>query len=565
MQLLPLAPFERILPATEAEVVKYFGNTWFSVKVSFANQMYDLCQVLGVDYDRMVEAAAADKRIGRTHLNIFHKGYRGYGGKCLAGDEFIYSPDGQGLKIEKMENFKMGKVLTRGSGIKPDMVTHFSKRPIDKLIEIKLTKGRKLKVSPDHIMISYDKQGERRDKMAKDLSLDDRIPVVLGQHSQPINEPHKINIIDFIKDRKDFKFFIDSYQYDEKLKPYLTFHQYKGLKRKRKLVTPLFAYLKTGLPIEERKIKTSKTGSWIPTIIRVDENFARLLGYYLAEGCCSDRRVLLSFGYHEKEVIEDVEKILRKIDISYSKSIGYWKGHKSSLTIKISSPILSEVFSQFGKNCYEKKIPNFIFSSLQGVKDNLLAGLFRGDGSIMKSNMGDYYTITYATVSPILKEGIDILLREKGILAGIEEKMFNKAKAKCFLLKISMSEDVKEIGKLLTKDRKKKISEISSKKIASPGYQIVSKNLALLPIKEINILNKPQSVYAIENKNHVYLTSGGILTHNCLPKDIKALIQLADSKGVDLKLHKIAELINNELMKQQGIDDPEAKGLRNTF
>jgi UDPglucose 6-dehydrogenase len=86
MQLLPLAPFERILPATEAEMVKYFGNTWFAIKVSFANQMYDLCQAVGVDYDRMVESAAADKRIGRTHLNIFHKGYRGYGGKCLVKD-----------------------------------------------------------------------------------------------------------------------------------------------------------------------------------------------------------------------------------------------------------------------------------------------------------------------------------------------------------------------------------------------------------------------------------------------------------------------------------------------
>ena len=86
MQLLPLAPFERMLPSTEAEMVKYFGNTWFSIKVSFANQMYDLCQKLGVDYDRMVEAAAADKRIGRTHLNVFHKGARGYGGKCLPKD-----------------------------------------------------------------------------------------------------------------------------------------------------------------------------------------------------------------------------------------------------------------------------------------------------------------------------------------------------------------------------------------------------------------------------------------------------------------------------------------------
>ncbi len=106
MQLLPLAPFERTLPAIEAEVIKYFGNSWFAVKVSFANQMYDLCQKLGVDYDRMVEGAAADKRIGRTHLNIFHKGYRGYGGKCLPKDirALIQLADLKGvdLRLHKM-------------------------------------------------------------------------------------------------------------------------------------------------------------------------------------------------------------------------------------------------------------------------------------------------------------------------------------------------------------------------------------------------------------------------------------------------------------------------------
>jgi UDPglucose 6-dehydrogenase len=106
MQLLPLAPFERVLPATEAEMVKYFGNTWFSIKVSFANQMYDLCQKMDIDYDRMVEAAAADKRIGRTHLNVMHKGYRGYGGKCLVKDirALIQLADSKGvdLKLHKM-------------------------------------------------------------------------------------------------------------------------------------------------------------------------------------------------------------------------------------------------------------------------------------------------------------------------------------------------------------------------------------------------------------------------------------------------------------------------------
>lgn len=129
MQLLPLAPFERILPATEAEMVKYFGNTWFSVKVSFANQMYDLCQKLGIDYDRMVEAAAADKRIGRTHLNIFHKGYRGYGGKCLPKDikALIQLADKKGvdLKLHKIAEEINNKLM---KDQKIDDPEKFSKR-----------------------------------------------------------------------------------------------------------------------------------------------------------------------------------------------------------------------------------------------------------------------------------------------------------------------------------------------------------------------------------------------------------------------------------------------------
>lgn len=97
MQILPLAPMERIVTATEAEMVKYYGNTWFSVKVVFANQMYDLCQKLGVDYDHVKECAAADKRIGRSHLEIFHKGYRGYGGKCLPKDTRALIQLGEGI------------------------------------------------------------------------------------------------------------------------------------------------------------------------------------------------------------------------------------------------------------------------------------------------------------------------------------------------------------------------------------------------------------------------------------------------------------------------------------
>lgn len=102
LQILPLAPFERIMPSTEAEMVKYFGNTWFSTKVIFANQMYELCQKLGIDYERVMETAAADKRVGRSHLKVKHKGYYGYGGKCLPKDAraLIQFADKQGIDLK---------------------------------------------------------------------------------------------------------------------------------------------------------------------------------------------------------------------------------------------------------------------------------------------------------------------------------------------------------------------------------------------------------------------------------------------------------------------------------
>lgn len=118
LQILPLAPFERIIPATEAEMVKYFGNCWFGVKVVYANQMYDICQRLGIDYNRVKECAAADKRIGPSHLEIFHKGYRGYSGKCLPKDTraLIELGDklGVDLKLLKISE-KVNKILIRGS------------------------------------------------------------------------------------------------------------------------------------------------------------------------------------------------------------------------------------------------------------------------------------------------------------------------------------------------------------------------------------------------------------------------------------------------------------------
>ncbi len=73
--------------STVAECVKYFTNTFLATKVSFANEFKQMCNEISVDYDKVLEYALYDDRIGRTHLSVpGPDGKRGFGGSCFPKD-----------------------------------------------------------------------------------------------------------------------------------------------------------------------------------------------------------------------------------------------------------------------------------------------------------------------------------------------------------------------------------------------------------------------------------------------------------------------------------------------
>lgn len=109
LSLLPKAPFmspwglntyQRIaITATEAEVIKYARNVHFARKVNFANVLAALSEKLRVDYENIRRGMAADHRIGDSHIDVAHGGYRGFGGYCFPKDldAFIAKLDDLGL------------------------------------------------------------------------------------------------------------------------------------------------------------------------------------------------------------------------------------------------------------------------------------------------------------------------------------------------------------------------------------------------------------------------------------------------------------------------------------
>lgn len=78
--------------STTAEMVKYMTNNFLTVKVAFANEMAQVCEALDkngldVDYDKVVEYAKLDTRLGDSHWAVpGPDGRRGFSGSCFPKD-----------------------------------------------------------------------------------------------------------------------------------------------------------------------------------------------------------------------------------------------------------------------------------------------------------------------------------------------------------------------------------------------------------------------------------------------------------------------------------------------
>jgi len=107
LALIPKAPYNLICSAREAEIIKYMRNCQGYFRVIFANLAYDLTKALGVGWDNIEQAMAADPVNGGYYYKPIHGDGRGAGGPCYIKDFAAFSK----LYMEKAGDASGNKLL----------------------------------------------------------------------------------------------------------------------------------------------------------------------------------------------------------------------------------------------------------------------------------------------------------------------------------------------------------------------------------------------------------------------------------------------------------------------
>jgi len=75
-----------ITDSITAEMIKYASNCFLAMKITYANEIFDACNALGVDYEQVRQGMSLDPRIGDSDELDINPNGRGFRDECLPKD-----------------------------------------------------------------------------------------------------------------------------------------------------------------------------------------------------------------------------------------------------------------------------------------------------------------------------------------------------------------------------------------------------------------------------------------------------------------------------------------------
>jgi len=268
-----------------------------------------------------------------------------------------------------------------------------------------------------------------------------------------------------------------------------------------------------------------------------DPDFYRLVGYFLAEGHI-DHEHYLTFTFHikEKEYLEDVKMLLRRY---FGKGVLEGKVRNHGQTITLCSTVAARYFArEFGSTNRTKHIPLWILESPKEQLQELVKGMWRGDGSYdSRRNMFRYSSVTKSLVT-----GFRDAMLQLGIINSINSQKRISPKQTMHNVIISRTCNIlfgQIVGRLCKNGRKE----------GSPFY--MDEHYVYLPIKSIKATKRETKVFNLSVEDDESYVAEGVVSHNCTAPIYttdslhSAVVEIIVKKGARVRYTTIQNWSNN--------------------
>ncbi|MDP3728343.1 MAG: nucleotide sugar dehydrogenase [bacterium] len=552
-----------------AEMTKIYENSLRAVNIAFANEMAIVMQNMKLDAKEII-GGVKTKPFG---LDLCYPSC-GVGGHCFDKEHIaFYVKDGffstatvqEIFEKFESEEWKDLQVLSFDLSTKEtsyESVTHVSKRFSERIYSLRTAGGYILRVTDLHPVITFDK-GDFLIKFAKDIKYGERM--ILSYSLPEISSSQSIDIIPYLKESQIAKIRV-------KLKEG-SFQSYKSLlsstiSSKRRLsdtylkydYLPLAEYLRLEallkIPRKNILLATGRGHSMrtFSAIICITKDLARLMGYYLSEGCITvddSLRVRFTFHVDEKKYLSDVQQILSSFGVAFSI---YRSKVDKAVTLKVSSELFGMLFRDVfkaGVDCYTMRVP-LVFMNLS-YREDLLSGILRGDGGVSYKNHARSYkknekwyvhnsnsiVVDYFTSSVVLFQQVSLLLLSLGVVPRMQKRKG--------LLRIYGKKNAEKLSPFFSDVKGQKLIEYLSKQKKDVVYSNIKDEgrFYSLEIEEVKEEIYNDYVYSLEiDKTHTLVVDNGLVVHNCIPVDPFYLIDESLKRGFDPSFLRTAMRVN---------------------
>ena len=584
------APLEAPLVRTDvasAEMIKLAANAFLATKISFINEIANVCEETGADVLEVARGMGLDRRIG-TH---FLKPGIGFGGSCFAPEETVLvrhrgrttllrfdqlwnriATEHEELEDGLIEPSALEVLSWVPGGEEPQFlpVMCVTRRDYEgELVEVRTKMGRRVRTTPDHGWIVGDGcGGEARFKLAADVTTDDWVPIALGRGEdwEGTSVASLLSAADaaelspeklIVRPCRELLEELVRRPIEERRQvfPRATSVAARTGEVKRTGTLRWDELALAGLPIEGSTISTTKSGNYPRSELQLDDSFWRVVGLYLAEGWAGDSRLRWTFHpYREEHLVDEVVAYWLRQNVRSNVSTS-----ATARIVSVQSRLIQTWFTEvlgLGRNSYGQRLPDLIWEQPDEARWALLSGLFEGDGSWSLINGGPSVIIELGTVSDELADGVMRLLASVRIVASRRVGRGAKSTKDTHWIRISGADQVERAIRLIPeRDRVGVLASIDGqrKRIAPTGYRRFGDGPAWVRVRSAERLAYSGPVYSMEVPySHTVVSSGGVSLHNCFPKDVSALKQLAGNSGYHFQL-LTAVIEVNELQKRRVI------------